>query len=671
MSNIGLLMASVLTTGFPSAKELPYSPQVEASFEEASKQQNQQLKHKEVKQEQEKPEIQSSQIAPPETLDPDMSGSNVKFKIEEEVNLENLPQIITPEQNLLHSTPPVSGVQESKLRTNGDEFSVSNSFSSEQVEIQEKIPEISDFKRISEVRSQNIRAKSEHSALKTENPKFLISKLTSVSQLDDVQTDDWAFGALKSLIERYGCISGYKNGTYAGNRVINRYEFAADLASCTDKINELIADNTSEAVTEEDLRSLQRLKTDFQQELQHLKKRIEYLEEKVTRSEEKNFSPTTKLFGQVILSLQGNNNPEVDLFPRDGETERQAKNSLSFNNSVQLTLATSFTGKDLLLTGLSTGNLGSSAPLVFNNMGRLGYESDTDNDVVLNELSYRFAVSENLGFVIGTAGVNSISTFRGINPLEGSGEGAISLFGQRNPILTIGNGRSGVGFDLQISDRVSLQGIYNTEFASFPSANGGGLFNGRYSAGAQLSLAPTNNLNVGIHYLYSHSPDSLLGTGIGDAQLVSPFAPVTEFDTQAVGATVAWRINPNLEVGGWGGWTYSDPQNISGNVQTSNWAIFAALPNLGKIGNLGGAIVGQPPKITSSSLPDGFNFPNFSDGGTVGGRKDTSLHIELFYRAQVNQNLSLTPGFFVVFNPDHNKSNDPLVVGALRATYQF
>ena len=82
MSNIGLLMASVLTTGIPSAKELPYSPQVEASFEEASEQQNQQLKHKEVKQEQEKLEIQSSQIAPPETLEPDMSGSNITLKIE-------------------------------------------------------------------------------------------------------------------------------------------------------------------------------------------------------------------------------------------------------------------------------------------------------------------------------------------------------------------------------------------------------------------------------------------------------------------------------------------------------------------------------------------------------------------------------------------------------------
>ncbi|MGF1675645.1 MAG: carbohydrate porin, partial [Rivularia sp. (in: cyanobacteria)] len=41
------------------------------------------------------------------------------------------------------------------------------------------------------------------------------------------------------------------------------------------------------------------------------------------------------------------------------------------------------------------------------------------------------------------------------------------------------------------------------------------------------------------------------------------------------------------------------------------------------------------------------------------------------YRAQLNQNLALTPGFFVVFNPDHNQSNHPLIVGALRASFRF
>ncbi|MBW4687349.1 MAG: iron uptake porin [Komarekiella atlantica HA4396-MV6] len=499
-----------------------------------------------------------------------------------------------------------------------------------------------------------------------------MSEITSVSQLEDVQPSDWAFAALQSLVERYGCIAGYPNGNYLGNRTISRYEFAAGLNACVQKINEIITNNQINTVNSEDLVQLQRLQAEFQGELQQLQERLEVVNERTSELQTSQFSTTTRLFGQAIFSVQGTNSTDVDLFPRDGVPERKAETNLTFNNSVQLTLATSFTGRDLLLTGLSAGNLGSTASLVSTNMGRLGFESNTDNNLVISDLSYRFPLSNNLGVVVGTAGVNPVNTFRGISPLEGSGDGAISLFGQRNPILGIGNGTGGIGFDWQISDRISLQGIYSAEIPSFPgNSNQAGLFGGRWTAGAQLSLAPTNDIDVGIHYLYSHSPDGLLGTGIGDSQLLSPFADATAFDTQAVGASVAWRINPNLQLGGWGGFSSSQAANLSGSVETTNWLVFAAFPNLLRPGNLGGVLVGQPPKITSSTLPEGFNFPNFSDGGTAGGRSDTSIHVELFYRAQLNDNIALTPGVFVIFNPDHNAANEPLVVGALRATFRF
>jgi Carbohydrate-selective porin, OprB family/S-layer homology domain len=499
-----------------------------------------------------------------------------------------------------------------------------------------------------------------------------MSQVTSVSNLDDVQPTDWAFSAVQSLVERYGCIAGNANGVYLGNRSVTRYEFAHSLNICLNQIQELITKNQANNISHEDLGQIQRLQTEFQAELQQLKQRLDVVENKNSELQTHQFSPTTRLFGQAIASVQGTNFTNVDLFPRDGVPERQGKTNLTFTNSVQLTLATSFTGKDLLITGLSAGNLGSNASSVFNNMGRLSFESNTDNNLLVNDLSYRFLLSEKLGIVVGTAGVNAATTFRGINPLEGSGDGAISQFGQRNPILNIGNGTGGIGFDWEISDRISLQGVYSAEIPSFPGNNkSGGLFGGRYTAGAQLTLAPTDNVDVGIHYIYSHSPNDLLGTGIGDAQLISPFAPTTAFNTHAVGATVAWRINENFQLGGWGGFSYSKPVNLSGSVETTNWAIFAAFPNLGGAGNLGGVIVGQPPKITSSNLPDGFNFPNFSDGGTSGGRSDTSLHLELFYRTQLNNNISLTPGLLVIFNSDHNAANDPLIVGAMRATFRF
>ncbi len=514
-----------------------------------------------------------------------------------------------------------------------------------------------------------------YSLLPTPSTPDEMSQVTPVSQLTDVQPSDWVFGALRSLTERYKCITPSKDGTFKGNRVMTRYEFAGGLNACIEKIRELIATNTENLAKKEDLVTLERLQAEFKTEAE-VQNRLDSLEER-TAIAANQFSATTKLYGQAIFSVQGTNEADVFLY-RGEEQPRKAKTNLTFASSSQLTFATSFTGRDLLLTGLSAGNLGASTQSLSTNMGRLGFESDTNNNnLVLNELSYRFAVFDNLGVVVGTAGVNAVNTFRGINPLEGSGDGAVSLFGQRNPILAIGSGTGGVGFDWQISSSISLQGVYSAQIPSFPGdIQVGGLFGGNYTVGTQLTFAPTDNVDVGIHYLFNHSPDGNLHTGIGDTQLASPFVPQTAFDTHAVGATATWRINPNLQLGGWGGWTTSKPFSLSGTVETTNWAVFAALPNLFRPGNLGGVLVGQPPKITSSTLPDGYNLPNFAvpdfeTGGIQGGREDTSLHLELFYRAQINDNIALTPGLFVIFNSNHNAANDTLVIGAMRATFRF
>jgi hypothetical protein len=81
----------------------------------------------------------------------------------------------------------------------------------------------------------------------------LEEQVTSVNQLTDVQPTDWAFEALRSLIERYGVIAGYPNGTFRGNRAMSRYEFAAALNAALERINELMATGTAERVSREDL----------------------------------------------------------------------------------------------------------------------------------------------------------------------------------------------------------------------------------------------------------------------------------------------------------------------------------------------------------------------------------------------------------------------------------
>jgi hypothetical protein len=91
-----------------------------------------------------------------------------------------------------------------------------------------------------------------------------MSQVTNVSQLRDVSPGDWAYEALRSLVERYGCIAGYPDGTFRGNRATSRYEFAAGLNACLQQIERLITSGTQGLATRQDLETLQRLVQEFQ-----------------------------------------------------------------------------------------------------------------------------------------------------------------------------------------------------------------------------------------------------------------------------------------------------------------------------------------------------------------------------------------------------------------------
>ncbi|MFN9397856.1 MAG: iron uptake porin, partial [Pseudanabaena sp.] len=109
--------------------------------------------------------------------------------------------------------------------------------------------------------------------------------VTSVSQLSDVRPTDWAFTALQSLIERYGCIAGYPDRTFRGNQATSRYEIAAGLNACLDKINEIISAGLADKVGKEDLATLQKLQEEFAAELATLRGRVDALDAKTAKLE--------------------------------------------------------------------------------------------------------------------------------------------------------------------------------------------------------------------------------------------------------------------------------------------------------------------------------------------------------------------------------------------------
>jgi len=185
--------------------------------------------------------------------------------------------------------------------------------------------------------------------------------VTSVSQLSDVRPTDWAFTALQSLIERYGCIAGYPDRTFRGKQATSRYEFAAGLNACLDKINEIISAGLADKVSKDDLATLRKLQEEFAAELVTLRGRVNVLDAKVVNLEAQQFSTTTKLDGQVIVAVSASGSGTDNLLiPIGNLSGNSGKANTTVINRVRLNLNTSFTGEDLLLTRLEVGNGGAS-----------------------------------------------------------------------------------------------------------------------------------------------------------------------------------------------------------------------------------------------------------------------------------------------------------------------
>jgi hypothetical protein len=502
-----------------------------------------------------------------------------------------------------------------------------------------------------------------------------IEQVTSVSQFKDIEPTDWAFQALQSLVERYACIAGYPNETFRGNRALSRYEFAAGLNTCLDRINELIATGISNTITKEDLIKLQKLREEFAAELTTLQGKVDTLEAKTTELEVNQFSTTTKLFGQAIIGIQGRSENSADLSPKDSIKEtRDNGTKINVISNLQLTLLTQFKNRSFLLTGIQAGNGNTAsfnAPRLTNDT-RLVYEGNTNNNLVLTDLNYRFLVGDKVAVIVGPAGVNPINTFRGANRIESAGKGPISAFAQRNPILAIGNGTGGLGFDWQMNKHISLQAVYTASKPADSSQNAG-LFNGGNTAGLQLNFAPTNNIDLALNYINSYSTTGFLGTGVGDDLLAYTLTSNSPLTTDAFGATASFQIHQNLRIGAWGGFTNSRIPGQSGSVETNNWIAFLNFPDLLKTGNLGGIYVGQPPKIVRSDLPIGNNLPGILKDsiGSAGGQPGTTTHVEAFYRYRISDNIDITPGVIFIFEPRHSPNSDMITIGIFRTTFSF
>nr|WP_198648774.1 iron uptake porin [Cyanothece sp. BG0011] len=298
-----------------------------------------------------------------------------------------------------------------------------------------------------------------------------MSQVTSISELRDVSPTDWAYEALRSLVERYGCIVGYPDRTFRGNRATSRWEFAAGLNACLNTMERLIQENV--AVLREDIEKLKRLAQEFEQELIALGARVSNLEERVAFLEDHQFSTTTKLSGEVLFTVSSASGERaIDSRQRDaifnfGEdlpgATRRIDDNATLGFRTRLNFDTSFTGNDRLRTRIETGNIVNYSPATGTVMARLGHDIFQDADVSFGDVYYRFSVGD-LTTWVGTNSLDIDDIFDVGNPfLASSGTGALSRFIRRNPLVFRGPEGIGVVSPIVCSMTLWLFAVYTSQ----------------------------------------------------------------------------------------------------------------------------------------------------------------------------------------------------------------
>jgi Carbohydrate-selective porin, OprB family/S-layer homology domain len=494
--------------------------------------------------------------------------------------------------------------------------------------------------------------------------KAEFTPVTSVSQLKDVKPSDWAFQALQSLVERYsaipsvgGAIAGYHDGTFRGNRALTRYEFAAGLIAVLNRINELISTGKENLVSPEDLITLQRLQTEFADELVNLSTRIDLLETRNTEIEA-NHSSTTKLTGQIVMAVNaGEFAGEKIIAPRGAVISRNDPNptfiyrsSLDFNSSFQATdllkirLVTGSDGANDSATGFLEPNFGSV--LDYSIQGR-------NNQISLARLYYTFTPGSDLKVSIGPALVapdfvdknryanvsfRDFSTQAFTNnfillPRAGGGGAVIDWYPKGSPVKVRAAYIAGDATN-QLPDNQRLIGGGNSQdIRLFPSAGGGadgGLFGDPYQGFAEIEYSPSKAVNVRLQY----SRGKVFGSSF-----------------QGVG--INFDLALNSQIGIFGRYGYASYPNTSlGDIHPHYWMTGLSFQDLFIKGGILGIAFGQP----------------FIES-TVGN--STQTNYEIFYNLPVNENIRITPLLQIVTNPSNEDSNGRIISGTLRTVFSF
>lgn len=345
-----------------------------------------------------------------------------------------------------------------------------------------------------------------------------LAQITSVSELTDVMPSDWAFQALQSLVENYGCIQGYPDRTFRGQRSMTRFEFAAGLNACLDVMAVLISQS---GINPDELAAIRRLQEEFAAELATLRGRVDALEAETATLRAQQFSTTTKLRGQADAAV---------VLPFNSVTVPTAENSLSVEARARLNFDSSFTGNDRLRIRLQ-GASGNQALAGFGGLANSSGTTNTNFDIVVDDFYYSFPIGSRIDMTLAARGMSGGDWVTMVLPYDGPAVADAS----GPQFYDIGGSASdgpGGGVNIAFTESVILDLGYSSGVQAFnPSL---GVFNSNsQSLIAQLNFVPEGPFNAAIAYMLNNGSAgfALNNTGIAAAPgKTNTYAGLVSFD---------------------------------------------------------------------------------------------------------------------------------------------
>jgi hypothetical protein len=501
------------------------------------------------------------------------------------------------------------------------------------------------------------------------------NQVTSVNQFSDVQPTDWAYQALSNLVEKYGCVAGYPNGKFKGGNAMTRYEAAALLNACLDRVSE---------VTDE----LQKLLNEFDSELTVLTSRVDGLESKVGQLQAQQFSTTTKLRGEVSFVIGGTPNFNTNVTNTaavsgtrlntagtaiESCTAGSARcvggsravtskpNATSFNYDARLAFDTSFSGKDLLRTRLRSGNFsslpfGSSSQIFKLDKAEQSQGTGTSSNVWIDRLFYTFPVGDEIKLTAGALVRNTeiltfipsaykadILDFFNLAGASGTYNKATGAGFGFNWKQKVAKGKPFLVFD---ANYIAQSNFDNSTIGAFDSDGGINVL-------TQFGVRGPN-YGAAIAYRYGSANSTLRDANLSPS-LVSSGNSLNGVSIAGFWEPLDSGWVPSISAG-YGYYDGGTARATSGalatqTINTQSWMVGFQWKDVFLKGNSAGFAFGQAPFSTDVANSE-------------------SMLYEIFYKYQVSDNISVTPAIFWA-NDYRNNNSAYTWGGVIQTTFRF